>query len=129
MKELKFYECSQCGNIIEIIHASGALIECCQEPMKKLYAKCEDEGSEKHVPVIALHGNNLEVTIGEVPHPMTKEHYITWVELKTDQGIQRKYLCPGSDPRVEFRLCDEETAQAVYVYCNMHGLWVKKICC
>ena len=125
MNELKFYECSQCGNIIEIIHPSGIKVECCNETMKKLYAKTEDEGKEKHIPVLKVFGNNLEVTIGDIPHPMEKEHYINWIVLKTDKGVQRKCLNPGDLPRVIFRLADDEKVEAVYSYCNIHGLWVK----
>jgi superoxide reductase len=54
---------------------------------------------------------------------MFAEHWIEWISLKTDQGIQRKYLKPGEKPAVDFKLCDNETVEEAYAYCNLHGLW------
>lgn len=48
---------------------------------------------------------------------------LNWISLKTDQGIQRKYLKPGEKPAIDFKLCDNETVEEVYAYCNLHGLW------
>ena len=54
---------------------------------------------------------------------MTAEHYIEWVSLQTKQGNQRKALHPGDAPVVEFAICDGDEVEAVYAYCNLHGLW------
>ena len=74
--------------------------------------KVEDKG----VPVVCC---------GEVEHPMTAEHWIEWVSLKTDKGIQRKYLKPGEKPSVDFKILEGEEVEEVYAYCNLHGLWKK----
>ena len=42
------------------------------------------------------------VTVGEVAHPMSEEHSIEWVSIKTKQGNQRKVLSAGSKPQVTF---------------------------
>ena len=70
-----------------------------------------------------VEGDLVHVEVGEVEHPMFAEHWIEWISLKTDQGIQRKYLKPGEKPAIDFKLCDNETVEEVYAYCNLHGLW------
>ena len=54
---------------------------------------------------------------------MTPEHYISLIAVQTDLGVQYKNLTPDMAPRAEFALCEGETVEAVYAYCNLHGLW------
>ena len=54
---------------------------------------------------------------------MTPEHYISLIAVQTDRGVQYKNLTPEQAPRAEFALCEGETVEAVYAYCNLHGLW------
>ena len=67
--------------------------------------------------------NKVIVKIGSVAHPMLEEHFIEWVALKTKFGNQRKQLKPGEEPVVCFPLCEGDEVEAVYAYCNLHGLW------
>ena len=39
------------------------------------------------------------------------------------KGVQRKKLKPEQAPKAEFMLTDGESVEAVYAYCNLHGLW------
>lgn len=64
--------------------------------------------------------------IGSIPHPMTDEHYISWVYLETVNGGQRKILKPLDAPSVSFKLIND-TPLKVFAYCNIHGLWKKDI--
>ena len=67
------------------------------------------------------------VKIGSVPHPMEEAHYIEWIKVERKDGkVCRHYLKPGDKPEAEFSVPMEEVA-AVYEYCNLHGLWVKKL--
>lgn len=122
MKETKFYICEKCGNIVGMIHESGAPLSCCGQKMTKLEAGVVDASREKHVPAVTVEGNTVKVAVGSVAHPMTEEHSINWVYLKTDIGGQRKDLKPGDVPQVTFALADEKPL-AVYAWCNLHGLW------
>ena len=54
---------------------------------------------------------------------MVDVHYIEWIALQTTSGIQFRYLKPGDAPKVEFVMSDGEKFEAVYAYCNLHGLW------
>ena len=90
---------------------------CCDQEMKQLELGVIEASREKHLPVISVDGNTVTVSVGSVEHPMTEEHSILWVYLRTDKGTQRKCLEIGKAPVVTFGLFDEKTA-AAYAYCN-----------
>ena len=121
--EQKFFICRHCGNIIAIVKESGAPVSCCGEHMSALIPGTTDASLEKHVPVWRVEGNRVIVSVGSVAHPMAPEHYIEWVSLQTKAGNQRKALVPGSEPTVCFTVCEGDEVEAVYAYCNLHGLW------
>ncbi|MDR0435071.1 MAG: desulfoferrodoxin FeS4 iron-binding domain-containing protein [Gracilibacteraceae bacterium] len=122
MSEQFFFKCTHCGNIVGLIKDGGVRLVCCGEPLTELQANTTDAAQEKHVPVAARTGDVINVTVGEVAHPMLEEHSIEWIYVKTKKGGQRKTLRPGEKPAAAFALTDDE-AIAVYAYCNLHGLW------
>lgn len=123
MTELnQIYKCNVCGNIVEVLHAGEGELVCCNEPMELLKEKTQDEGQEKHVPVIEKTGEGIKVKVGETPHPMEEKHYIEWIEIKTnDRRVGKKFLKPGDNPEAEFNPRIE--VQGARAYCNIHGLW------
>ena len=122
----KFYICEKCGNIVEMVNASGVNPHCCGQKMSVLEAGVIEASREKHVPEVEVLDGKVKVVVGSVLHPMSAEHSILWVSLETDKGSQRKYLEVGADPVVYFAL-ENEKPIAVYAYCNLHGLWKKEI--
>ena len=120
---MTIYKCKHCGNIIAHLKDSGVRCHCCGEEMQPLTANTTDAAGEKHVPVIAVDGRTVTVTVGAVEHPMLDVHYIEWIILETKQGRQRKTLKPGEKPVAVFALADGDEAVAAYEYCNLHGLW------
>ena len=122
MKDQKFFLCKHCGNLIGMINNSGIPMVCCGEKMIELTANIEDASKEKHVPVVKIEENKVEVMVGSVPHPMTPEHSIQWIYLQTDQGGQRKSLEGKGSPSATFCIYNEKPV-AVFAYCNLHGLW------
>lgn len=125
-KEVKFYICKHCGNIVGLIHNAGVPLVCCGEKMRELVPNTTEAATEKHLPVVEMDGNIVKVSVGSVEHPSTEEHYIAWVYLETAHGGQRKAIQPGEKPEVSFALQDDELI-AVYAYCNLHGLWKTEI--
>jgi len=123
--EMRFYYCKHCGNIIAYAENKGVPVICCGEKMTELIPNTTDAAKEKHVPVVTVDGNKITVHIGSVDHPMLENHYIEWVCLQTKQGNQRKFLKPGDKPEVCFMVCGGDEIEAVYAYCNLHGLWKK----
>jgi superoxide reductase len=120
---MKFYRCSHCGNIIAFLENKGVPVMCCGQKMKEIVPGTTDAAVEKHVPVYSVEDGKVIVSIGSVEHPMVDAHYIEWVALKTKFGNQRKALKPGSEPKVCFAICEGDEVEAVYAYCNLHGLW------
>lgn len=121
--DLKFFACEHCKNIVAMIQNAGVPIVCCGEKMKELVPGTTEGAAEKHLPVYKVEGNRVTVTVGSTEHPMQEEHSIQWAALQTKQGAQYKVLTPGHSPTVSFALCDADEAEAVYAYCNLHGLW------
>ena len=121
--EQRFFVCEVCGNIIAMVKPSGVPVMCCGKKMKEIVPNTTDASQEKHVPVYTVEGNLVKVQVGSVAHPMIPAHYIEWVSLQTKAGNQRKALAPEQAPEVTFALTDGDEVEAVYAYCNLHGLW------
>ncbi len=116
-----FYKCEKCGNIVELINDAGVPLVCCGEEMAKLEAQSADQTTEKHVPIATREGGKINVVVGSTLHPMEDKHFIEWIAIVTDNGIERINLSPGQEPKAIF--CDKEGSVDVYEYCNIHGLW------
>lgn len=113
-------------DIVEVISSNGCEIWCDKEPMKEIIPNSTNAAEEKHVPIVTVTGNTVKVDVGSVKHPMEDAHSIRWVYIVTNEGCQRKELKSGTDPIVEFALCNNEKVKEVYAYCNLHGLWMIK---
>ncbi|MBQ1189428.1 MAG: desulfoferrodoxin [Lachnospiraceae bacterium] len=122
MKNEKFYICRTCGNLVNVINASGVPMMCCGKPMEALEPNTVEASGEKHIPAVTVEEGAVHVMIGSVEHPMVDVHYIEWVYLQTENGGQRINLKPNQEPKVTFLLGNEKPV-AVYAYCNLHGLW------
>ena len=120
MKEVKFYRCPICGNVIELIDGDSKRITCCGKNMELLVANTVDASVEKHVPVYEVNGNEIIVKVGDVIHPMEEKHYIMWIALVSDNKVTRVDLLPNEAPEAVF---DYVEKAEVYAYCNLHGLW------
>ena len=122
-----FYKCEICGNVVSVLEAQDPPIVCCGQEMTLLKEKTEDEGQEKHVPVIEKTDKGIKVKIGSVPHPMEEGHYISLVQLmKGDEVLVGKRLKPGDKPEANFCCFVETEGLKARIYCNLHGLWVNK---
>lgn len=133
---LRFYYCTICGNLIEMIDDSGANPVCCGQDMEELIPGTSDGAKEKHIPVCidssiqqdstddSTDTRIITIQVGEILHPMTEAHSIRWITLLTDQGVYRKILIPSQKPETQFVIHKTEKIVAIYAYCNLHGLWV-----
>ena len=121
----RFYKCRHCGNVIQKVVDSKVPVVCCGEKMEELVPGTTDAAQEKHVPVIDIDGNTVTVRVGDVEHPMEKEHYIEWIILETKEMEYKANLNPGEKPEATFILNDGDEVVAAYEYCNLHRLWKK----
>ena len=119
----KFYICRHCGNIVEKVVDKRVPVMCCGQKMEELVPNTVEASGEKHLPVAVVEGDTVTVSVGAVEHPMADEHFIQWVVLETENGVQRRTLAPGQAPTAVFALAGEKPV-AVYAYCNLHGLWM-----
>ena len=120
---MKFFVCETCGNFVGMIKDSSVPMMCCGSNMKEVIAGTTDAALEKHVPVFCVEGRLVKVKVGAEEHPMVENHFIEWIALETEKGVQRKVLKPGEAPEVEFALTEDDSVVRVYAYCNLHGLW------
>ena len=111
-----------CGNLVEMVNDAGPKPVCCGQKMEYLEPNTVEASGEKHIPAVKVNAADVEVNVGTVDHPMESVHWIEWVQLNTDKGSYRKVLNPSEAPHVKFLLGDEKP-EAVYAYCNLHGLW------
>lgn len=121
MKEnVNFYRCTICGNVIELIEGDINHMMCCGQKMELMVANTQDAAVEKHVPVYEKVEDEIVVKVGEIDHPMEKDHYIMWVAQVNDNQVSRVTLYPEQGISVRFKYIPNST---IYAYCNKHGLW------
>lgn len=125
--EPSFYRCNICEAILESMtpHCCDDLM-CCGREMELLRANELISLEEKHLPIVKKEGDKLTVCVGRVLHPMSREHSIQWIEVRTKYRIQRIVLKTGDDPIATLEI-PENVPITVYSYCNLHGLWKIKL--
>ena len=70
---------------------------------------------------------NIEIVEDEyyvtLDHPMTKDHYISFIAALSDQGIQFVKMYPEGNAEARFK---RNRVEKLYAYCNQHGLFQVK---
>jgi superoxide reductase len=122
IRKKSIYYCTKCHNIVESLWNGKPTLVCCGQDMQELTANTVDAAVEKHVPVIERDGNKVKVTVGSVPHPMEKDHYILCVEVLAGDKVYRHDFKEG-DTKAEAEFMIEETDIVAREFCNLHGLW------
>ena len=108
----KFYVCPICGNVI---HCNGeTVISCCGVTLPALEA---EEADDNHVVLIESVEDEHFIT---VDHPMTKQHYISFVAFVTTDRLQLVKLYPEGNAQTRMQL---RGRGYLYFYCNRHGLY------
>ena len=112
----KFYVCPICGNLLTSM--GDAVISCCGVPLPPL----EGETAENE------HGLTLERVEDEqflsIRHPMTKEHFISFLAYATADRFQLVKFYPEGNAETRLRL---HGRGVLYAYCNRHGLYRRRI--
>ena len=116
MTKGKFYVCPVCGNVIST--TGEAVVSCCGITLPPLDPEISDEEHDIKVEIVE---EEYYVTVG---HPMTKEHYISFLAAVSDQGIQLTKLYPEGNAEARFRI---SCVRKMYAYCNRHGLFMLKM--
>ena len=108
----KFYVCPVCGNVI--IATGETVVSCCGITLPPLEAEPADE---KHAISKEIAEDEYFVSID---HPMTKEHYISFLAAISDFGVQLVKLYPEGSAEARFKI---DRVKTLYAYCNRHGLF------
>ena len=108
----QFYVCPVCGNVIR--STGEAVISCCGITLPPLEA---EEADGEHMIRVEIIEDEYYVT---VDHPMTKEHYLSFLAAVSDAGVQFVKLYPEGAAEARFRLTG---IKCFYVFCNRHGLF------
>ena len=116
MLRCKFYVCPVCGNII---HAAGdAVVSCCGITLPPLEAEVADDSHELTIE------NVEDEHFLSISHPMTKQHFISFVAFVTSNRMQMVKFYPESNAETRLQL---RGIGYLYYYCNRHGLFRKKV--
>lgn len=116
MKKIQFYVCPICGNIIAAV--GEGQFSCCGVSLPGLEAEAADEA---HSLLIETIDNEYSVTM---EHPMSKEHYVSFIAYVTSGSVEMIKLYPEQDISIRFR---KKGHGMLYAYCNRHGLFRKII--
>lgn len=112
----RFYVCPVCGNVI---HSTGsAVISCCGVTLPALEP---EEMDEEHSITVEPVEDEYFIT---VHHPMTKQHFISFVAFVSSDRIQLVKFYPEGNAETRLQL---RGMGYLYYYCNHHGLYKKKI--
>jgi DNA-binding XRE family transcriptional regulator len=116
MRKSRFYVCPVCGNVI--FSSGEAVISCCGITLPP--AEPEPADHQHAISLSTVEDEYYAV----VDHPMTKEHYISFLAAAGDQGIQFVKLYPEGESAARFRI---NGVRIIYAYCNKHGFFQIKV--
>ena len=112
MARCKFHVCPVCGNVIA--STGEAQISCHGVDLVPLEAEGPDE---RHAISVERVEDELFV---QVEHPMTKQHYISFLAAASPDRVQMVKTYPVSSAHARFKI---DQVGAVYAYCNKDGLF------
>ena len=112
----RFAVCPLCGNVIWAMGEGS--FSCCGVSLPALEA---EEADEEHP--IHLEKGEDEWYVA-VAHPMTREHYISFLAYVTTDRVQLVKLYPEGNAETRLNI---RGSGYLYIYCNKHGLMKQKI--
>ena len=144
---MKIFQCGTCGHV-EFNQAPEKCLVCragreaFQENPEAVRRPADPSAlngaEQKHVPVITLSREcavspeggciNVNVKVGEVPHVMEPEHFITWIDYYLDHKfVSRIWLSPETcHPAATLHLNADSGTVTAIEGCNLHGNWISE---
>ncbi|MFQ5645682.1 MAG: desulfoferrodoxin family protein [bacterium] len=135
------FVCKMCGHVhfgtgapdvCPVCHAPASAFNEDREAIKTPADAGNLTGAEKkHQPVITRNDTVINVTVGDILHPMEAEHWIMFIDLYVDDQYQsRTAFLPGTGllPIVEKVWNDKTVGEIKAVACcNKHGRWAASL--
>lgn len=112
MRNIKFYICPVCGNVI--VSSGEAMISCCGITLMPAEA---EEADEEHTASIDPVEDEYYV---HVDHPMTKNHFISFIAAIGDSGYDIMKMYPEGTADCRFK---RSGTRYICYYCNRDGLY------
>ena len=112
VKRTKFYVCECCGNLLTSV--GNAEIICCGRRLSPLTSKLPDEEHKLNIENIE---DDFYITF---THPLTKEHYISFVSYVRFDRVLTVKLYPEQGGEVRF---PRMRGGKMYSYCSNDGLF------
>ena len=135
----KIYVCQICGHIA----FDSAPVNCpvCNAPQNQFkedpeaIMPAEKEGKEKHIPQIIVTKecglipglcHDIHIKVGTIPHPMTEDHLIQWLDVYVNKVFTAHYMfTPQTQAALSVHLkTDLSGTITVIIHCNKHGNWI-----
>lgn len=121
--KLQIYKCEICGNLVQVFQEGDGNLVCCGQEMKLMGIQYDTtEIGEKHTPKVEIKEGKKFVNV--IGHPMTKEHYIQFIETFTidKKELHLKFFNPDEIPEMKAFINDSDDFNSIE-YCNIHHLW------
>ena len=112
MKRTRFYVCPDCGNLITA--GAEAALSCCGKRLNPLQPQPAE--GEHQLSVEKLDDSWFVTS----PHPMTKEHHVSFVALLTGDSLMVRRLYPEWDLQTRLPCVGHGI---LFWYCTRHGLY------
>ena len=116
VQRTKFCVCPICGNVL--LSMGDAVISCCGVALPSMEA---EEAADAH-------GIQVQQVEDEhfvpVEHPMTREHYISFLAFVSSDRVEFVKLYPEGNAETRMQLRGHGW---LYACCNRHGLFKKRI--
>ena len=112
MTRSMFYVCPVCGNVI--VSSGEAAVSCHGVELAPLEA---EEPDGQHPVLVKRIEDEMYV---QVEHPMTKQHYISFIAAVSPGRVQLVKTYPESNAETRFKI---DCIRTIYYYCNRDGLF------
>ena len=112
----KFYVCPVCGNVLWGF--GDTMVSCCGVTLPPLEA---EEPDGEHILSVETVDNEWYVS---ADHPMTKEHFLSFIALVSYDRVQLCKLYPEQAAEARF---PRRGGGTLYACCNRHGLYRLKL--
>ncbi|MBQ3321486.1 MAG: helix-turn-helix domain-containing protein [Firmicutes bacterium] len=116
MRRAQLYVCPICGNVIQ--STGDAALSCCGVTLPALEAEKPDDRHQIKIETIE------DEYYVSMDHPMTKDHYISFLIYRTGDRIDTVKLYPEGNAECRFF---RRGQGEVYAYCNRHGLFRRNL--
>lgn len=144
---MKGIVCKKCGYVAlngtapekcPVCYAPKEAFEEKEDALKTDQVKTEKgESEKKHIPAITIVKKcglipegciDVHVRVGEILHPMLKEHFITYIDFYLNKEfISRVQLSPEVlNPAAALHIKAQQGTLSVIERCNVHGAWIKE---